>query len=283
MAKDPAFLFYPGDWLGGTLLFDRSHKGAYMDLLMVQFNSGHMLIEDIKMTLGNDYETMWESKLKSKFKQDSDGKWYNVRLDFEKNKRINYTKSRGKNLKKDDMDSSYASSYEIHMDHHMNLQKNSMDEDKSENKGENGENGGFNTQNSSYASSYEIHMDHHMENENENENINRKGGVGEKPKWAENFKNFNPEIKYAFESEKFGAMWDYWIKYKRERKDKKYTTTGEQATIKGLYDKAEGSIDNADEIINQSIQQNWAGLFEVKDHQNKSQVTDLAKTGRVLN
>jgi len=126
-----------------------------------------------------------------------------------------------------------------------------------------------------------------LEDENENEiiykDISRKGGMGEKPKWAENFKNFNPEIKYAFESEKFGSMWDYWLKYKKERKDKKYTTTGEQATIKGLFDKAEGSIEKAAEIINQSIQQNWAGLFEVRDHQNKSQVTDLAKTGRVLN
>ncbi|MHA2039809.1 MAG: hypothetical protein ACW98X_25615, partial [Promethearchaeota archaeon] len=45
MAKDPAFLFYPGDWLGGTMLFSRAHKGAYMDLLMAQFNNGHMELQ----------------------------------------------------------------------------------------------------------------------------------------------------------------------------------------------------------------------------------------------
>ena len=64
MAKDPAFLFYPGDWLGGTMTFNREQKGAYMDLLMVQFNSGHMCLDDIKAVLGPDFDTMWERKLK---------------------------------------------------------------------------------------------------------------------------------------------------------------------------------------------------------------------------
>ena len=125
-------------------------------------------------------------------------------------------------------------------------------------------------------------MEGHMEDENENI-YKGKGSVGEKPKWAENFTNYNPKIKYPFESENFGAIWDYWLKYKKERKDKKYTTTGEQATINSLSDKAGGSMDKAAEIVNQSIQQNWAGLFELKNNQNKEQVTDLAKTGRVLN
>ena len=44
MSKDPAFLFYPGDWLGGTMLMTRHHKGAYMDLLMAQYNNGHMTL-----------------------------------------------------------------------------------------------------------------------------------------------------------------------------------------------------------------------------------------------
>jgi len=231
MAKDPAFLFYPGDWLGGTLGMTLEEKGAYLELLICQFNSGHMTSHMVGRMVGQVF-----GQIQGKFKKDENGLWYNERLDVEIEKRNSFINSRKNNLKG------------------LNQYK---------------KNGG--------------HMRGHMEDENENINISSKGGMGGKPKWAENFKNFNPEIKYAFESEKFGAMWDYWLKYKRERKDKKYTTTGEQATIKGLYDKAEGSIDKAAEIINQSIQQNWAGLFEVRDHQNKSQVTDLAKTGRVLN
>jgi uncharacterized protein YdaU (DUF1376 family) len=100
MAKDPAFLFYPGDWMGGTATFTRHHKGAYMDLLMAQFNAGHMSLQDIKNILDKDFETMWEQKLKSKFKIDADGLYYNERLEVEKIKRQNFTKSRGVNLNK---------------------------------------------------------------------------------------------------------------------------------------------------------------------------------------
>ena len=228
--KDPAFLFYPGDWLGGTLGMTLEEKGAYLELLICQFNSGHMTSHMVGRMVGQVF-----GQIQDKFKKDENGLWYNKRLDIEIEKRNSFINSRKNNLK------------------------------------------GFNQYKKNGG-----HMEGHMEDENENI-YKGKGGVGEKPQWAENFNNYNPKIKYPFESEKFGAIWDYWLKYKKERKDKKYTTTGEQATINSLSDKAGGSIDKAAEIINQSIQQNWAGLFELKNNQNKEQVTDLAKTGRVLN
>jgi len=230
MSKDPAFLFYPGDWLGGTLGMTLEEKGAYLELLICQFNSGHMTSHMVGRMVGQVF-----GQIQDKFKKDENGLWYNKRLDIEIEKRNSFINSRKNNLK------------------------------------------GFNQYKKNGG-----HMEGHMEDENENI-YKGKGGVGEKPKWAENFNNYNPKIKYPFESEKFGAIWDYWLKYKKERKDKKYTTTGEQVTINSLSGKAGGSIDKAAEIINQSIQQNWAGLFELKNNQNMEQVTDLAKTGRVLN
>lgn len=98
MAKDPAFLWYPGDWLGGTQLFSRAHKGAYMDLLMAQHSNGHMALEDVRHILGSDFDSMWESRLKSKFKLDSYGKFYNEKLENELIKRKNYTDGRKRNL-----------------------------------------------------------------------------------------------------------------------------------------------------------------------------------------
>ncbi len=230
MSKDPAFLFYPGDWLGGTLGMTLEEKGAYLELLICQFNSGHMTSHMVGRMVGQVF-----GQIQDKFKKDENGLWYNKRLDVEIEKRNSFINSRKNNLK------------------------------------------GFNQYKKNGG-----HMEGHMEDENENI-YKGKGGVGEKPKWAENFNNYNPKIKYPFESEKFGAIWDYWLKYKKERKDKKYTTTGEQATINSLSDKAGGSMDKAADIVNQSIQQNWAGLFELKNNQNMEQVTDLAKTGRVLN
>ena len=93
MAKDPAFLFYPNDWIGGTMGMTFEEKGAYMELLMMQFNRGHMTTHMIGQTVGQ----LWD-KIQDKFVQDDEGKWYNERLEEEKSKRKNFVKSRNNNL-----------------------------------------------------------------------------------------------------------------------------------------------------------------------------------------
>ena len=124
MGRDPAFLFYPGDWLGGTMTLTRSHKGAYMDLLMAQFNSGRLSNNEIKTVLGLDYETMWNTVLKKKFKVDSDGLFYNEKLENETIKRRNYTANRRDNLR-----GKCVSHMEPHMNKHMNKHMENINED----------------------------------------------------------------------------------------------------------------------------------------------------------
>jgi hypothetical protein len=96
--KDPAFLFYPNDWLGGTMRFTRLQKGAYIDLLMAQFNGGHMTGQDIAQLLGQDYNIIWDDNFKSKFKIDDNGLFYNGRLEIEQIKRKKFVDSRYNNL-----------------------------------------------------------------------------------------------------------------------------------------------------------------------------------------
>ncbi len=99
MAKDPAFLFYPGDWLGGTMGFSRHEKGAYLDLLMCQFNNGHMGLHMVRAILGEkDYADLWEDILKPKFLVDENGKFYNYKLEYETVRRKEFTEGRRKNL-----------------------------------------------------------------------------------------------------------------------------------------------------------------------------------------
>lgn len=90
--KDPAFLFYPGDWLGGTIGMTFEEKGAYLELLMVQFNRGHMTDHMCGQVVGH----LWD-KVKCKFKQDSEGLWFNERLDIEKQRRKRFVESRKNN------------------------------------------------------------------------------------------------------------------------------------------------------------------------------------------
>ena len=123
MAKDPAFLFYPGDYVSGTMGMTFEEKGAYMDLLMLQFNRGHMNTHMIQHTVGH----LWE-QVKCKFIQDNEGLWYNVRLDVEKDKRKTFTESRRNNIKSKNK-TVENTSYESHMNNHMKHHMENVNED----------------------------------------------------------------------------------------------------------------------------------------------------------
>lgn len=123
MAKDPAFLFYPGDWLGGTMLMTRHQKGCYIDLLMAQFNGGPLTLDQIKLVLGQD-QAVW-TVLQDKFKQDNSGRFFNEKLATEVEKRKNFvaTRSNGKQGRK-----SNDKSHENHLNIHTENGDGSRDE-----------------------------------------------------------------------------------------------------------------------------------------------------------
>jgi len=95
MGKDPAFLFYPGDWNLGTMHLTLIEKGAYMELLMLQFARDQFTIAHAKHMLGGSFELVWPS-LEEKFETDGTYYW-NKRLKEEKEKRIRFTESRRSN------------------------------------------------------------------------------------------------------------------------------------------------------------------------------------------
>jgi len=94
MSKDPAVLFYTSDFLVGTLGMTDEQIGRYIKLLCMQHQKGHLpkaLVIDV--CRGEDEVIM------SKFDTDEAGKFYNVRMEEEQQKRKKYTESRKKNLK----------------------------------------------------------------------------------------------------------------------------------------------------------------------------------------
>ena len=95
MGKDPAFLFYPDDWMGGTQAYTLEEKGAYMTLLCEQFNRSILTDNIIKRLLGSRYKIVW-TVIKEKFKKNAHG-YYNERLREEKLKRQRYCESRADN------------------------------------------------------------------------------------------------------------------------------------------------------------------------------------------
>jgi len=91
------FDFYPNDFAGGTVGFNRFVKGCYIDLLILQYNSrGKFTEEEARNYLGDDFEKCWQ-KLKLKFQTDNIFFW-NIRLRKEMEKRQRYLDSRAENL-----------------------------------------------------------------------------------------------------------------------------------------------------------------------------------------
>lgn len=94
--KNPAFLFYSSDFLTGVRLMNYEEIGKYITLLCLQHQQGH-LSEDDMLSICEEYIP----RIYSKFQQDSDGKYFNNRLEIEGIKREKYTESRRANrLKK---------------------------------------------------------------------------------------------------------------------------------------------------------------------------------------
>jgi len=95
MSKDPAFLFYTSDFLTGTAFLTNEQIGKYIRLLCHQHQNGHLKEKDmLKICLTYD-EDVFE-----KFEKDSNGLFFNVRLDEEIHKRKAYSESRRNNRKK---------------------------------------------------------------------------------------------------------------------------------------------------------------------------------------
>lgn len=113
MSKDPAFLFYPSDFLIGTTFFSDEEVGQYIRLLCYQHQLGHIHENHMKIiSKSYDFST---SQVWRKFVKDKDGLWYNERLDIEKTKRANYAVSRGNNKKGHFKEKIISKSYENHM------------------------------------------------------------------------------------------------------------------------------------------------------------------------
>lgn len=132
MSKDPAFLFYTGDFLSGTMFFSNEQLGVYLRLLMAQHQHGHLSQKQMNIICNScDNEVM------EKFVKDENGNYYNERLELEINKRKSYAESRSNNRKgklKEDKPKrkNTSKSYDIHMEDRNKDKSKDKKEDETE-------------------------------------------------------------------------------------------------------------------------------------------------------
>ncbi len=92
MAKDPAVLFYTKDFLTGTSFFSDAERGQYIRLLCEQHQNGHIPenhMVSVCLSLG--------SPVVRKFVRDTDGNYYNERMEEEIQKRAHFLSTRRDN------------------------------------------------------------------------------------------------------------------------------------------------------------------------------------------
>lgn len=76
MAKeDFCFTYYDGDAARDKAHMSRLERGAYDDIISAQRKRGHLSIDDIKKVLSKDFESCWES-LEWVLEKDEEGKYF---------------------------------------------------------------------------------------------------------------------------------------------------------------------------------------------------------------
>lgn len=89
MAKDPAILFYTGDFLNGCTGLTMEERGQYITILCLQHQLGHLSEKTIRLSVGSI-----SVDVLNKLCIDDEGKYFNDRMDLEMEKRTQFINSR---------------------------------------------------------------------------------------------------------------------------------------------------------------------------------------------
>lgn len=89
MSKDPAFLFYPSDFLTGCTDLTMEERGQYITLLCLQHQKEFLTEKTIRLSVGSVSVDVLK-----KFSIDLEGNYFNERLKIEIEKRLNFVDSR---------------------------------------------------------------------------------------------------------------------------------------------------------------------------------------------
>jgi hypothetical protein len=117
--KDPAFLMYSGDFLAGTYTMNYEQKGKYITLMCIHHQKGFLTEIDLQSVLSDT-----DIVVASKFFKDTDGNYYNQKMQDVILERKTYTEERLSHFNKDK-----GSHKSNHKSSHMELHTGDEDED----------------------------------------------------------------------------------------------------------------------------------------------------------
>jgi hypothetical protein len=92
--KDPAFLFYPTEFMLECSLMPDDEVGKYIKVFCNFFAHGHLSEKEIESVCGGHYDSIF-----GKLKRDDKGLYYHLRMDHEIERRKGYVGGRVNNFK----------------------------------------------------------------------------------------------------------------------------------------------------------------------------------------
>lgn len=93
MAKDPAFLFYSGDFLTGTMFMTNEQVGKYIRLLCAIHQHGHLMRSQVDSICGGNTDEC----ILAKFSQDENGHFFHEKLENEIERRKQHSEKQKEN------------------------------------------------------------------------------------------------------------------------------------------------------------------------------------------
>lgn len=91
------------------------------------------------------------------------------------------------------------------------------------------------------------------------------------------------EFDFSFVEDSFKDIFEIWLNYKSERKEKYKTQDSIQACYNHLKKISYNNPEIANEIVEKSLANNWAGIFELKNTPNGTNQKSLQPNGFEIN
>lgn len=79
-------------------------------------------------------------------------------------------------------------------------------------------------------------------------------------------KKTETKVELPFTEPEFLEKWTEWIMYRKQRHLSNYTPIGVEKTFKGLMRDCNGDLHTALQMIDQSIEKSWQGIFALKNN-----------------
>lgn len=249
--KDPAALLYIDKWLTSTKEMKADERGWYLNLLLHQYDKGSLPnnIEelanlcDVRFSEYDLFKQKWEQVLKHKFEQNEEGRLINPVASETIRKREAFKEKRSESGKVGYIVKVARSMYKEDYGFIEYLKKeidiNEIDtKDKQVLK-------------QVLKQKYKLYI-----NVNEDVNININVNKDEDNYFGISF------------PDEFKSIIDEWIKYKKERRES-YKKIGLSKFVKKLIDLSGGKPEIAQKIIDNSMANNYQGIFELKTENKK--------------